>query len=338
MFEEMTYENIIEDMLDRVSSDVDKREGSIIYDALAPCAYQLAQTYFLLNNYIDLFFVDTSTGEYLSRKAADYGLTRKPAAYSIRKIETTGTVDIGTRWGINDTSYTIIALISENVYSATCDQSGEIGNTYSGNLENIDNVNGVTAILTDVIENGEDEESDDNLRARVYMQIKTPPSSGNANHYKRWALEVTGIGDAKIFPLWNGPGTVKVVVVDSDKLPVTSDLISDTLKHIEEIRPIGASVTVVSGSAKNIDIKAKLTLASGYSLQMVTDSFKNAITGYFKSISFTNSYISYAKIGTILLSTDGVLDYGELLINDVSTNIQLSDEEIPVTGTVDLEV
>ena len=39
MYEKMTYESILQKMLNMVSDDVDKREGSIIYDALAPAAY-----------------------------------------------------------------------------------------------------------------------------------------------------------------------------------------------------------------------------------------------------------------------------------------------------------
>jgi len=97
VFENMTYENILADMLSRVSSDVDKREGSIIYDALAPCAYQLGQTYFMLNNFIDLVSGDTAVGEYLDRVVADYGIKRKAATYAIRKITTTGAVNIGSR-------------------------------------------------------------------------------------------------------------------------------------------------------------------------------------------------------------------------------------------------
>ena len=88
MFEEMTFENILDDMLSRVDNDIDKREGSIIYDALAPAAYKLAETYFKLSNYTDLFFIDTTVGEYLDRKALDYGVTRKEARKAIRKIET----------------------------------------------------------------------------------------------------------------------------------------------------------------------------------------------------------------------------------------------------------
>ncbi|MCA4936836.1 baseplate J protein, partial [Clostridioides difficile] len=41
-----TYEEILQGMLNKVTNEVDKREGSIIYDALAPCAYFLAQQQF----------------------------------------------------------------------------------------------------------------------------------------------------------------------------------------------------------------------------------------------------------------------------------------------------
>lgn len=46
MFEDKTYENILQEMLNRVPDDIDKREGSVIYDALAPTAYSIADLYF----------------------------------------------------------------------------------------------------------------------------------------------------------------------------------------------------------------------------------------------------------------------------------------------------
>ena len=111
MFENMTFENILNDMLERIPSDIDKREGSIIYDALAPAAYKLAEAYFMLRNYVDLFFADTAVGEYLSRRTAEIGIVRRPATKAIRKIVTTGPVDVGTRWGLEDTTYIIIDKI-----------------------------------------------------------------------------------------------------------------------------------------------------------------------------------------------------------------------------------
>ena len=61
----MTYEEILERMLDRVAADVDKREGSIIYDALAPCAAELAQLYIQLEQFLNECFADTAGREYL---------------------------------------------------------------------------------------------------------------------------------------------------------------------------------------------------------------------------------------------------------------------------------
>ncbi len=335
MFENMTYEYILGDMLGKVTSDVDKCEGSVVYDALAPCAYQLAQTYFYLNNFIDLLSGDTAVGKYLDRVVADYGISRKPASYAVRQVETTGAVTVGTRWGLEDTTYVITESVSTNVYKARCEQLGTIGNQYTGRLENIDNVAGITALLTGIIASGSDEETDENLRERFYAQIQSPSTSGNAYNYKMWALEVPGVGDAKIFPLWNGPGTVKVLVIDDD-MCIDISLPSKVKSHIESVRPIGASVTVSNPSALTIDVVANVVLDGTKTMNDVQSAFGVLLAEYLKDTAFEIYSISYAKIGSILLSTEGVRDYDSLFVNSGVSNIELDDEEVPVAGTVTL--
>ncbi|MDF2487078.1 MAG: phage protein [Herbinix sp.] len=335
MFESMNYENILKDMLSKVTSDVDKREGSVIYDALAPCAYQLAQTYFMLNNFIDLVSGDTAVGEYLDRVVADYGIIRKPVTHAVRKIVTSGAVEIGTRWGLGDTTYKLTSKLSTNIYSATCEQAGNIGNTYSGTLENIDNINGITATLTDIITSGEDEESDDNLRARFYMQVQSASTSGNVYDYRNWALDVPGCGDAKVFPLWNGAGTVKVLVVD-ENLEVDEDLPTTVNDYIETVRPIGATVTVASPASLTINVTANVTLDGTQWLADVQAAFTESLTAYLQETVFEIYNVSYAKIGSILLSTNGVKDYNTLLINNNTANITIDNTEMPICGTVTL--
>lgn len=337
MWENMTFENILNDMLSRVSTDVDKREGSIIYDALAPAAYKLAEAYFMLSMFLDLVSGDTAVGEFLDRVVADYGITRKTATYAIRKIETTGTVDADTRWGLGDTTYIITEKISETEYKARCEQLGSIGNQYSGQLENIDNVAGVTAVLSDIITSGENTETDDNLRARFYNQIRVTSTSGNIYDYKKWALEVPGCGDTKVYPLWDGPGTVKVLVVD-ENMEIDLDLPNTVYNYIEAVRPIGAAVTVESPLGITIDISAKVILEGGTSLENAIFQFKAMAIQYLKSISFSSYVVSHAKIGSLLLSAPGIADYSELLINETTGNITLNDSEIPICGKVELEV
>ena len=158
MCEDMTYENILQGMLDQVTKDVDKREGSVIYDALAPAAYFLADQYFRLENYINLFFADTSVGEYLDRCVSDIGMVRNPATFALRKVETSGAIDIGSVWGIEGINYTITKAVSENIYEAVCNTAGEVGNIYSGEMNLISGNTSVTAELTDIITAGVAEE------------------------------------------------------------------------------------------------------------------------------------------------------------------------------------
>lgn len=335
MFQEMTYENILADMLSRVESDVDKREGSIIYDALAPCAYKLAENYFLLNNFIDLVSGDTAVGEYLDRVVKDYGITRKKATYAIRKIETNGEVAIGTRWGLSDTSYVITEKITTNIYKANCEQLGVIGNIYNGALENIDNVSGISATLTDILESGAEVENDDNLRSRFYSQLQAPATSGNADNYKNWALEVEGVGDVKVFPLSDGPGTVKILVVDSN-MEIDETLENKVYNYIETVRPIGAKVIVDSPTSKVINISANVYINGTRTLENVMELFTKSSSLYLKDITFETYTVSYAKVGSILLGIDGVLDYTDLKINNSNSNVTILETEMAIVGTINL--
>lgn len=343
MFEEMTYENILEDMLSRVESEVDKREGSIIYDALAPAAFKLAETYYKLNNYRDLLFLDTTVGEYLERKALDYGLTRKEATPSVRQIETTGPVNIGTRWGINDLVYTITKEIKANTYQATCQQKGAVGNVYKGELENIDNVLNVTATLTDVLEYGAEAETDEKLKDRIKQQLIKPAQDGNQAQYLKWALDYPGIGTAKVFPLWNGANTVKVAITNSIYQPAEALLVNNFQKYIDPdasglgngVAPIGSKVTVTGGTKKTIDVSANVTLSEGYS---DTTGAAEAISEYLNSIVFNKDKVSYMRIGSALLDCKSILDIENLRINTATSDVVLNGDDIPVLGSLNLEV
>lgn len=336
MFENMSYKNILNDMLSRVTSDVDKREGSIIFDAIAPCAYKLAETYFLLGNYIDLMFIDTAVGEYLDRACLSYGIERKAGIKAIRKItlEKEQNLDIGIRFALDDTSYSIIEKISPTEYKVECEQVGDIGNILSGKLDNIDNIDN-TAILGDILLKGEELESDDDLRKRLFFKIQTPSSSGNVYDYKKWALEVAGVGNVKVVPLWAGNGTVKVIIVNSEN-EVDAELEKTVAAYIEEKRPIGASVTISSPEIKNLTIKSTVKIDKSTNIDIVKESLKETLNKYIEDITFKNEIFSYAKLGAFLLNVPGVLDYTELLLNDAMVSVNVSDDELLIINDITL--
>lgn len=331
----MTYEELLRAMLDRVPSDVDKREGSVIYDALAPCTYFLAQQNFQLDNFIDLVLPDTALGEYLDRAAEAYNIFRKPATKAIRKMTASGSVEIGTRWGISNLVYIVKEEESEIEYQVECETPGVIGNQYSGALQSISSVTGITAELGDIITPGADKETDEALRERLYTKIRLPATSGNVYHYQQWALEVSGTGAAKVFPLADGPGTVTVLVVDSDK-KISSSLPKTVAEYIETMRPIGATVTVKSPDSVSINIKARVLRSESKTLDDVKKAYKDAVDTFLKETVFTTYRISYAKLGSLLLDIPGVEDFEGFLLNGGTGNVMIGETQIPVTGTIEL--
>lgn len=342
MWENMTYEAILADALSKVPSDVDKREGSVIFDALAPACLKLAEYYAQLDNFANLVLADTAVGEYLDRVADERNLTRKQAAAAIRQVTASEAVTSGSRWAINDIVYDITALIFDGLYSATCETVGSVGNSYTGQLSNIDNTSDATVTLGDIITPGTDEETDDALRARYMTKVQNPGTSGNAAHYKQWALEVPGCGGAKVFPLWNGPGTVKILVVDSN-MTIDATLPTKVSNYITrpdnpelQLNPIGAALTVASPTALNIITTANVKLDGSQTLAQVQATFSAELAAYLKSSVFKTYSVSYAKIGSLLLSTPGVADYSTLTVNGGTANITLADTDIPMTGNVTL--
>lgn len=331
----VTYEEILQGMLNRVPSNVDKREGSVIFDAIAPCAYFLAQQYWQLENFIDLVFADTAEAEYLDKAVTPFGLVRKTAGKAVRKMVSSGAVVVGTRWSTNELIYVVSEKLSDTEYEAKCETAGDIGNQYSGVLTPISNVSGVTAELTEIIIQGTDAESDDALRSRFYQKVGLPATSGNAHHYEQWALEVSGVGAAKVFPLDNGAGTVAIFVVDNDK-KISESLPGLVAEYIETMRPIGATVTVSSPEGKTINASADVLLDGSKTIADVNSSFTVALETFLADTVFDTYRISYAKVGSLLLDIPGVEDFNNLLLNSTASNISVREKEVPVLGTVQL--
>lgn len=341
-------------MLDRVPDTVDKREGSIIYDALAPAAAELVQAYIELEGYLDLVFVDTSSEDYLTRLCSQFGVDRQAATYAIRKAvfkegqNNAFDVPIGSRYTIDTLSYVVTEKLTKGEYRVKCETSGALGNTPFGKLIPVNYIEGLaTAILHDVLIPGEEEETDDQLKERYFEYVREPAFGGNIADYKRKVKALDGVGSVKVLPIWNGEGSVKLVILDSEFNIPTSTLIEYVKTHVTSdnsenglgIAPIGHTVTVVGASATNINVGINVMLASGYSQETVSESIKETIGEYIRTIRGSwekneTLTIRIAHIDSRVLNVDGVLDVGETTINGTQSNIIVSSEHVPVLGEV----
>ncbi len=339
--------NTIQDrMLQNISDEYDKTEGSFFYDAIKPVAIELENAYLEQEDIRNKGFVDTSTGTYLDLKVAEQGITRKSATKATATVTITGAEGSTITAGDLVASDTVNFIVQETkTIDATgtidvlveCENEGIIGNVPIGSIKYFPvTINGLSSVTnSNAVTNGYDGETDEELRQRYYDKVQTPATSGNKYHYKNWAKEVTGVGEAKVFPIWNGPGTVKVVIIDSNKTGADAQLISDTASYIEDVRPIGATVTVESATEISIDISVTLNIdTSNYAEADVITDIENNVTEHLKEIAFIDTYVSYAKIGSLILDSPGVLDYSNMTLNGGTSNISIADSEVAILGGV----
>ena len=343
-----SYENILNRMLDNISVDIDKREGSFVRDMVSPIATELAKAYIEQQDLVNMAFVKNGFFNYLDDKCAEYGITRKQETNATGEVVFEGNngtvVSNGTILFYNDLYFVVLNDADITGGQATLIvESLEAGSKY--NLEKNteltmqDKIDGINRVyVKSGLANGSNAETDEELRDRFFETIKKSYTSGNVAHYETWTLEVDGTGACKVYPLKNGNGTVEIVITSSEMLGASSELIEKVKANIEEKRPIGANVTVVSATEKKINVSATITLANGYSLEDVKSAYSDMLINYLKDISFKTSYVSVARLGNLLLDTDGVFDYTEFKVNGNTNNVALTDTEIPKIGTITFTV
>ena len=348
-YEIYTYEYLLARALARVPNTIDKREGNIIYDALAPACYELAEFYLNLNTVEDTTYADTAVGGDLTKRCAERGIVRSGATYAIRKGEFDIAVPIGSRFSVSGLTYTVTSLISGTDYQLTCDQLGVQGNGPIGTLLPIDYIANLTsALITDVLIPGEDEETDEDLRARYFDSVSSEAYGGNIADYKAKTNELVGVGSTKVYPVWNGGGTVKLVIVDSTYQVPSEVLVTAVQTAIDPvvnggegygIAPIGHLVTVEAVGSVNIDITFTLTYASGFDWTTLETAVTEAIEIYLAQLreSWADEDYLIVRISSIesyVLAVVGVLDIVGTTINGNTANLQLTDIQIPLVGTV----
>ena len=355
MYEEMTYERILSRCLSQVTAPVDKREGSILYDAIAPAAAELAILYATLSAEMDRAFPDTAEDTDLTNKAKERGVFRREASAAVRRGIFEGEkgkmeIPLGSRFSGGKVNYRATKQESLGLYEMTCEETGEVGNAYFGNLLPIDYIPGLTsAELADILIPGEDEEGDRELRERYLQSLSNTAFGGNAAQYKQLLEQMEGVGAAKIFPAWNGGGTVKAVLVDSGGGVPSEQLIQKVQTAVDPevnhgeglgLAPIGHTVTVEGASAAVVDVTFALTLENSGSWEAVKQPIREAVQGYFDSLiaAWADSdhlTVRVSQVESRVLDVPGVLDVSGTTLGSVSGNLELDQTSIPILGEVD---
>ena len=350
MYEGITYELILQRMIDRVlaqNPNIDTREGSIIYNALAPAAVELQNMYIQLDTILNESFADTQTRDYLIKRCAERGIIPEPATKAILKGEFNIDVPIGSRFSLDMLNYIVIEKISDGIFKLECETPGSEGNQQFGTLIPIDYIEGLTsAELTELLIPGEDEEETEAFRKRYFDSLNAEAFGGNIKDYKEKVNALPGVGGVKVYPIWNGGGTVRLAIVASDYSVPTPDLIEVVQTAVDPTEnqgkgvgfaPIGHVVTVTGVTSVTVDIEAEITYQDGWSWNDVKPYAEAAVDSYFKELSQAwadNDFliVRISQIETRFLDLPGIVDIANTTLNGIAANLILGADEIPVRG------
>lgn len=334
MFSNQTYEVIKQRILDNVNVDIDKREGSFTSNMISPLAEELAKAYINMSDILSLGFIEDTFDAYLDKRVSEFGVYRKEGAKSVGEIKVEGkegaTIENGTLVKANDLYFTVlndIELPNDNILYVEANEVGYKYNLLANTEFELVEKNDKVARLVNEIDfsKGVDVESDEDLRKRFVKVVNNPSTSGNKAHYEEWALEVDGVGRAIVYPLWNGNGTVKVMIVGNDNKSVSEDIINNCKLHIEENMPIGCQLTVTTPTLLNVSVKASIELKEGYDIEDVKLGFEASLNEYLKDVT---TELTYSKVYGLLANHLGIEDITSLLVNDNNINISIAEDKI----------
>lgn len=347
---------------------LDTREGTFYWDITQVVVLELARLWDALSlEVVAAAFPIFAWGDYLDYHAALFGLERKAAVAAEGVVKFTGTqgsvIATGAIVSALPASPDGIAVEFATTATATIPVAGWVevgvvavdpgseGNVSSGAITSIDSpLVGVDTVTNDAAtEGGTDVEDDEALRERLMIEFEGQ-GGGSINDYKRWALSRPGVGRVFVNPVWNGPGTVQVVLMTATGDPVSGAVVADVQTYLDPtagtadgVAPPGITVTVQTPAAVAINVAATVTFKPGYSLDGTGGTVEQrslilkALSDYIDSLQVGETVV-YQHVLAQFFRADGVYSVGGLTVNGGTADVALTSNppQVASLGTVTL--
>lgn len=344
-----TYSAILARAQGSVSDDVLKTEGSLVFNALSVLAYELEKIYIQMDFIGEQAHASTADYEHLKLIAADRGLTPKEASCAEVKATADAEVPIGARANLKAYNYRAVEKLEDGSYRMICEEAGSGPNGLKGEVTMIDFVDGLNSCtITELLTPGEDYESQDSFYKRYLESFTTTSFAGNIAAYKEQLKAVTGIGGAKIYPVWNGGGTVKAVLISSDFTAPSEYLVSQvqgqfcpTPSEGYGVAPIGHVFTAAAVTAESVTVQTSIQFESGYDYSSLKTAIEDKVKEYLHGLAKTweesnNLTVYISRLESAVLDVKGIADITGTTLNGAGANLVLDADAIPIFSTMEV--
>lgn len=349
MFEDMTFENIMEAMMKEMPDDIDTSEGSLLYNACAKQAVQLEETYMFMSGIEKNMFADTADLEHLIRIGNDIGCFINEATYAEFEAQFNCAVPIGSRWNCDEYNYTVFNAIdkTKHIYRIGCDTSGSRPNNLLTDLDPVTFVEGFEwgKILKCRLQ-GSDQEDTELYRSRVLNSYNYRGFAGNREYYKGRINEMPGVKGCKLERISKPDDQIKVIITGASFRTPSGDIVKEVQNTVDPvltsgegdgIAPIGHRVKVVGAQEEKVNIHTEITFETGYTYEDIKKYIDNAVEKYFLEVrgkweTSDNLVVRILQIEKAIVDVTGVEDVTGTTLNGVSKNYTVGKNKLPVKG------
>lgn len=253
-------------------SYLDTTPGGFFWDLTQSPALEIARLWDALNEMAASVFPAYSWGIYLDEHGVTLNTPRKDAVAATGSVTFTGTVgtliptgvEVATEQVDPDVDPTFFRTVDSEVIpiGGTVDvqvqavEKGSLGNVAAGTVSVLYSpVDGVASITNlQPVSGGTDIETDEQYRRRILLAYAGAHGAGTRADYEMWALAYPGVSYVYVDPLWNGAGTVRVVVTDVYNKPVSQSVVDGLQAELDPYKAIAHLTAGITFPVANISI------------------------------------------------------------------------------------
>jgi uncharacterized phage protein gp47/JayE len=367
-----TYSQLVAEMLAAIGERTPLTNfnvGSVIRTLTEGIAEVVGELYAFASDMLKQGFLDTASGVWLDRKAAEYGVTRNPAN------ETEGLVvfsrDVARATNIPIPAGSVVAtprdqsgleyryLTTEDAVlladetsvtvQVLAEGAGSAWNVGAGSITRMKTyITGVDAVTNeadwiDVV--GADVEDDEALRRRCYLAWEELARGGTAAAYVSWALSVTGVTSAFVDDdLPRGEGTLDLYIM-GEAGPPDAALLEAIQAVVDARRPITADALVRAPEAVAVPMHLVVTPRAGYDPTALDTEIRRRLSVLFGDIDDPSLGIIPLGVGkdvvaarliALVMAIPGVYS---VTILEPAADVVVASNQVPDLGdvTVDME-
>ena len=345
-----SLDDLIARGMGEVDNTLDKSENAMIYDAVASGAVMVNELLMFAKHHFDKMDVENNHDQDLDRYVfLRTGIARKMGTKADGDLLFTGSTDTYIPQGtlVTDGQVTFVTTFGDTIgpdgnvtIHAEAVQAGNHGHISADTLTSlVDPVAGVVSVTNpEDIKAGTNREGDVDLRTRYYLFYQDRATSNNPAHYRQWAMEVDGVGQVRVVRAFNGPLTVKVIVLNNNYQSPDQDLLDQVKAHIETRQSFDVEeLAVVGATPVPINVQTTLLLQDGYIDEEVKGDIADNIRAWLSDYpdpAYVLTSVSYYDIIAIVKQTEGVIDIVDLAVNGGTANIPISIDQVAEVGAV----